>query len=420
VVEPYRRHASTNHTAARLERWRNLLVLAPVLLTWIALMYAAYGYRIAVDTDPTLVQQPFLLLWEQGFNGLATLPFGLQRFLTLGTVALIDALLIGLLALISWRLHGLVNVAQVQADEYADELELRLSKSVWEATIELGPRLSPISAIDLSRKLSSDLLDELRAERERIAELSTERERHATALRTASRDLRDAVGSLSTVSDQMRTAMTAIHASVTAGHDQISTLVSQQASLAQLGSDLASFSDRLGGVLGTVEGVAMSLTQAVGVLAATSGGSEAAMTNLREELRALGQTLHGDRASLTTVLESLAAVPPSVDALRGSTNAAQATSGLVLARLGEFNEHVSRLDGTLGGISGGHAEFVKSVNEATRQAGAITSEAIGRLDALSQSIGNLTVQLATLLAMAQEAENDEGGGRVGLGRLLGR
>src|SRR5256885_11581720 len=82
---------------AVLEVLRNVLVFAPIAVTWFGLSLAAGAYADMLAARPDLVSQPFLLLWEQGFGGRIPLNFS--------TLALVDASLIGVLIALSPPLH---------------------------------------------------------------------------------------------------------------------------------------------------------------------------------------------------------------------------------------------------------------------------------------------------------------------------
>ena len=173
TVAPIRHQRLWSQRLARLEWLRNMLALAPVLLTWIGLMVAADGYRAAIAADETLVDRPFLLLWQQGFEGHGS---WLADRLTLGRLALLDAAVIGLMIVITWSIHGETNIRQATRERRAHQLEGRLHQVAWQAWLELGTRTSQAVRFD-------QLLNEIRAERQRIDKLAQERERRMAELR---------------------------------------------------------------------------------------------------------------------------------------------------------------------------------------------------------------------------------------------
>src|SRR5258706_4273352 len=60
------------HRARRLHTARNLLALAPLLLTWAALAWASIDYdqQLAEIPNNAQITKPFLLLWQQHFGGM--------------------------------------------------------------------------------------------------------------------------------------------------------------------------------------------------------------------------------------------------------------------------------------------------------------------------------------------------------------
>ena len=66
-----------------LEVVRNVLVFAPIAVTWFGLSLAAAAYAGLIGRQPDQVSKPFLLLWEGGFGG--------SLFLNFSTLAAIDA-----------------------------------------------------------------------------------------------------------------------------------------------------------------------------------------------------------------------------------------------------------------------------------------------------------------------------------------
>lgn len=87
---------------------RNLLIFAPIAVTWFGLSTASDAYMRVLESDPDLVTQPFLLLWQQGFGG--TTP------LTFGRLALIDAALILIVIGLSIVLHTQQDAREDAAD----------------------------------------------------------------------------------------------------------------------------------------------------------------------------------------------------------------------------------------------------------------------------------------------------------------
>src|SRR5260221_12586600 len=55
-----------------IEVARNVLGFAPIAVTWFGLSTATDAYQKLISEKPDLVTRPFLLLWQEGFQGVAT------------------------------------------------------------------------------------------------------------------------------------------------------------------------------------------------------------------------------------------------------------------------------------------------------------------------------------------------------------
>ena len=145
---------------AVLEVLRNVLVFAPIAVTWLGLSLAAGAYAQMLAARPELVSQPFLLLWEQGFGG--------RLLFNFGTLALIDASLIGVLIALSFALHLRSELRDVsfQTSVLLKESEIRA----------LLGQASSLGALDVSGDDAEAVLASMVAEERRIYERAAERE----------------------------------------------------------------------------------------------------------------------------------------------------------------------------------------------------------------------------------------------------
>lgn len=93
--------------AAGLEKWRNISVLAPLIITWMGIASATHAYGNLLDVQPEQASKPFIQLWEQGFNGTASwwvLPFSV--------IGALDVIAVGIVIGLSY----LVGRARVRAE----------------------------------------------------------------------------------------------------------------------------------------------------------------------------------------------------------------------------------------------------------------------------------------------------------------
>ena len=117
--------------AVRLEKWRNILVLVPLLLTWFSLSMASELYSQALSANPKLIEQPFLKMWVDGFPTLQRvmlfskweIPTFLIHLPTFGLIAALDALLFLLLILLTRSIQRDETKAQAEAHDLVSWLQ---------------------------------------------------------------------------------------------------------------------------------------------------------------------------------------------------------------------------------------------------------------------------------------------------------
>jgi hypothetical protein len=161
---------------AVLEVIRNVLVFAPIAVTWFGLSIAATAYAELLTARPDLVSRPFLLLWQEGFDGRLALNFS--------TLAITDASLIGVLIVLSLALHvrSEIRDAQVRTKALLKESEIRA----------LLGHVSSLGALDFGSGDAESILADMAAEERRIYERAVEREGQLFDLEGAIERLRDA------------------------------------------------------------------------------------------------------------------------------------------------------------------------------------------------------------------------------------
>jgi hypothetical protein len=91
---------------AVIEVLRNALVFAPIAVTWFGLATASAAYEKLLQARPELISRPFLLLWQESFQGASAV-------LSFSTLAVIDASLIALLIVLSLAIHVRADVRDV-------------------------------------------------------------------------------------------------------------------------------------------------------------------------------------------------------------------------------------------------------------------------------------------------------------------
>jgi len=172
-----------------IEVARNVLVFAPIAVTWYGLSTATDAYAKLISQRPDLVTRPFLLLWQEGFESAA----GVMRF---STLAIVDAGLIGLLIVLSLLIHFRIDVRDVA-------LRTRVLLKESEIRGLLAHTLS-LSSDDADLPASTVLIDQMVAEERRIYERAMEREQRLYDLEATAKELRAAAADLARAAESLR------------------------------------------------------------------------------------------------------------------------------------------------------------------------------------------------------------------------
>ena len=163
-----------------LEVLRNVLVFAPIAVTWFGLSLAAAAYYGLIGRQPDQVAKPFLLLWEGGFGG--------SLFLNFSTLAIVDASLIGVLIVLSLALF-------IRSELRGRAVRARILLKESEIRALLG-EASSVGTLSVSDPDAETALTEMAAEERRIYERAMEREAQLFDLEAAIRELKEAAGRL--------------------------------------------------------------------------------------------------------------------------------------------------------------------------------------------------------------------------------
>lgn len=165
-----------------LEVARNVLVFAPIAVTWYGLATATDAYAKLLAQQPDLMGRPFLLLWQETFHGVGGV-------LSFSTIASIDAALIGLLIVLSLVIHVRADVRDARTRAAALLRESQIRATLAHAT---GMASSGLGADE-----ADELLDQMAAEERRVFERAIEREQQLYDLEGAIAELRESAAELS-------------------------------------------------------------------------------------------------------------------------------------------------------------------------------------------------------------------------------
>lgn len=171
-----------------LEVARNVLVFAPIAVTWFGLSTATDAYQKLVAQKPEMVARPFLLLWQEAFEGITPV-------LGFSTLALIDASLIALLIVLSLVIHIRADVRGAGERVQAVVKESQIRSVLGHA--------SGLASTSVTGGEADEMLDQMAAEERRVFERAIEREQQLFDLEGIIHELARSVNDLSRAVDTL-------------------------------------------------------------------------------------------------------------------------------------------------------------------------------------------------------------------------
>src|SRR6185312_491510 len=103
IIEGLNKHPANNRLTFRLEMARNLLIFAPLLLSWFYISLAMNAYGKLTASGPDLTGETFIYLWQHNFGG------NLAGIFSLSVMAGLDALLLLVVLVCTFLVFHLTN-----------------------------------------------------------------------------------------------------------------------------------------------------------------------------------------------------------------------------------------------------------------------------------------------------------------------
>ncbi len=344
-------------------RVRDVLILLPLLLTWLAFYEASQAYDAFIANNPDQVRSPFLLLWQRGFGGEGTILAS-----SFSTVALIDVVLIALIILLTFYSQGKRDQREDQVARTASVFQSDLDNVLGAATVALAGERSSRPAI-LARSVerlaerfdhsTQELLSRLRIEHDRLETIANRREREfadfgvfASGMRAGAEETHRLLLDLRQVSTGLTESLEDLTSEVSVTGDQQRSLLNAVSSLERL-TDSSVKSDQT---------LTRRLTEAAESLADSSDRALAGADTAAQAGRVAAEAVRGIAELTDSLAKSQARVEDAIadgsetnaklaDALRGSAGgvndstrqlnqigAGLAQLQLEFARIGEQSE----------------------------------------------------------------------------------
>jgi len=431
------------------DRIRNVLVLVPILLTWAALAEATKSYANFLENHPEKSNQPFLLLWQQGFGGEAN--FFAPTF---SSVAILDAIIILIIIALTFYAHGRRESHEDQVADTASRFQAEFENVLAESSVFLAtdrasrPAQLAMSVENLAERFersTQELLTQLQVEHDRLESLAGRREKEFSDFGVFASGLRAGADEMHRLLVDLRQVSTALEGSLDDLSGEVSIAGDQQRSLLTAVGNLERVTSS---AIQSDQSVMRQLAMAANSLSETAektiSGADAAAQASRaaaDAVRGIGQLAQQISDSQSRVEQSLSGETESnrrfAEALQASTSNSQTTAetlGTLNTGLGRLRDEFDRL----GVQTGQHAnafnqllaqqtELSQDISQAARDlgtAGLSTSqrqrEVNEDLQHLVQRLDGLANTLNRLIQLSPNSENLEKAFTAALRSELGR
>lgn len=333
------------------EKWRNVLVLVPLAVTWVGIAWAVTAFSQLLQKDPAQAAQSFIYLWQGGFNG--TMP------LTLGLVAIIDGLLLGIVAILTALVY-FGGTRQRATGSASEQLRREIEVTIYGVDHYLADHRVP-EAVKVANRVETVARDNLTTMQEltraTLDQITASNQQHMAELRKTATDMAQQIGK---------------------EYDRFNALATKRAEeIVGLGK----FTEQL--------------QQTAVQIAAATGKLQTAQGSLVETVNGLKPPLEGMIAATSGLSRNAADVAPALSA---------ATQQLA-KMTGEQSETVSglrELTRQQGDVAEGMATGVGSLKESVVEAARATSE----LSEASNYLSREQARLITALDEERRSQNE--------------
>ena len=227
IITSYQNQHVTDKFLSWLELVRNVLIFAPLVVTWYGVSQAVDSYHQLISADRAQQQTPFLYLWQDGFG------HRLPDYLKLSSLAIADFGILAAVFLLTFGVYFISNIAKSRHERDAEDLRSKLTHALSGATLYLQTKNQQqptgiIAQFEESRKQFAATITELLA---RITTLATLQEQSIQTFVQFKSDLSTNMSSMSNSAADMKNSTGALQRSIAELLTPTRTLATQQTAL---------------------------------------------------------------------------------------------------------------------------------------------------------------------------------------------
>jgi chromosome segregation ATPase len=386
-----------------IEWLRNVLVLFPIAFTWIGLSQASANYERVITLYPNLIDQPFLLLWERGFQEL-----GGRHGPTFSEVALVDFLVLSVVILLTVMVHRWRDVQETRAEREAAELRSQVEEIIWDLDRYVAAQRSSqdvnqlaitmSEAVDRFRIHANELLDLMLAERQRLESIAASREQELDHLQLVG----EAATKLTQYGQSVEQVYERLQSSIDRFSDEIQRVGQQQELLLRALDSADVGSHEMAEAVRVLRQSLATAVSELGVAASRSSDNITSLATAIDEMRDLASRLmEEDTALRRALLETREAhreitrnLQTATSEFRDTTSINQIAASTLRQAVGEL----TRLIQSNAEMSRQLTQSAEQMSRAAEDLSATTYQAINQLKSTA------TVNQQTISALAHVAD----------------
>ena len=408
-----------------LDKLRNVLVLAPIMLTWAALAEATRNYAAYLEVYPDEVGTPFLLLWQRGFGGMAA-----WHAPSFAALAITDALIILIIIALTFLSHGRREAHDDNIMATARDFQAHLDNALGDATIRLAiaRTMRPNVIADSIEAVASrfeasaqELLDRMRLEHDRLDAIAGRREREfsdfavfASGMRSGAEESHRVLLELRSISTGLHRALEDLTGEVGMAGEQQRALLGVVASLERsIGGSTQSDAALARAIIDAARGLAESADRAIAGAEHAARAGQVASEAVRS-IADVAVTLSDGQSRIEYVVaEESAANTRLAQALESSLNGvglatrtmADISTTLMRVRddLMRFGDLANQQAASLESLTAEQSSNAMSMQQAARDLGAVGTMTAQRQKEITDEAAALIQRIDTLTGVLARA-----------------
>ena len=227
VIKRYKDQHVTNIFHSWLEWGRNILIFAPLVVTWLGVSQAVDRYNQYINNNPDQSIQPLLLLWQRGFGD--TLP----GILKLSSLAFIDFILLMTVLLLTVAAHSMSNTVIQRREQEAEDLRCQLTHALSGAALHLRTRnwQQPTNLLTRFDQVTQQFDSTITKLLDQIATLADQQQRELRTFTGFKNDLSNSMIAVASSARDMNSSTTVLQQEVTKLVIPAQTFASQQGTI---------------------------------------------------------------------------------------------------------------------------------------------------------------------------------------------